>query len=173
MSSVLLGVAVQILGCIGKKKIAKCFSAQLHRLLKTFGPKSRLSECMESGRFGVGAIWMPFLHCSFKFRPMPRAGDSDMQPLDHGAFWDGVDLLTAWDFVDTLKVHAPCCKLLFTILTEVCVVSVMNRQPRLAIVHVCQKLTESQARENLYAAMEAHPDVFAIFHVYTAVSNHL
>jgi len=67
-----------------------------------------------------------------------------MQPLDHGVFWEGVDLLTAWDLIDPLKVHAPCRKLVFTILTEVCVVSIVNRQPCLAILCVRQKLTESQ-----------------------------
>jgi len=96
-----------------------------------------------------------------------------MQPLDHAIFWDGVDLLTAWDLVHILKVHAPCCEFVFAILAEVCMISVMDWKPCLAILHVRQKRAECQARKNFQTSMEAHTDIFAVFHVHPAVSDDL
>jgi len=148
-------------------------SAQFHSLLKAFSPQLRLSEGMKSGRFGVSAVWVPFFERPCELCPMPGARHSDVQTLDHAVFWKAVHLLTAWDLVHSLEVHAPCCKLVFAILMEVCMVAYVNWQPYLAILHVCQKLAESQTRENFQASMEAHAGVLAVLHVYTVFSDNL
>jgi len=96
-----------------------------------------------------------------------------MQPLDHGVFWHGVNLLTAWDLVHALKVHAPCCEFILAILAEVRVITVMDWKPRLAILHVRQKLAECQARKNFQTSMEAHTDILAVFHIHPAFSDSL
>jgi len=94
---------------------------------------------MESSSSGVRAVRMPLLERPCELRPVTRATDCDVQPLNPAALWQTVNLLTAWDLVNPLKVHAPGSKLVFAILTEVCMVSIMNWQPCLAIGHVRKK----------------------------------
>eukprot|EP00419_Tripos_fusus_P023526 CAMPEP_0172718820 /NCGR_PEP_ID=MMETSP1074-20121228/75146_1 /TAXON_ID=2916 /ORGANISM="Ceratium fusus, Strain PA161109" /LENGTH=258 /DNA_ID=CAMNT_0013544095 /DNA_START=456 /DNA_END=1229 /DNA_ORIENTATION=- len=128
---------------------------------------------MESSGPGVRAVRMPLLERPCELRPVPRATNGDVQPLNPAALRQSVDLLTAWDLVNALKVHAPCSKLVFAILAEVCMVSIVNRQSCLAIGQVCQKLAECQTREDLQASMEAHPYILAIFHEHTVLSDDL
>merc|ERR1719215_2236628 len=129
------------------------FSSQFHGLSETLGPFRRFSERMQSGSLGVGAIGMPFLHRPLKLRPVPRARHSDVQTLDHAVFGYRVHLLTAWDFVHTFKVHAPCCKLVLAVLAEMCMVGVVDWELGLAIPHLRQQRAECQTRENFQTPM--------------------
>jgi len=113
--------------------------------MQAFGPELRISECMESSSFGIRAVRMPLLERPCELRPVPRARNGNVQPLDPATLRQTVNLLTAWNLVHPLKVHAPCSELVLTILAKVCMVGIMNWQPCLAIGHVRKKLAERQA----------------------------